>query len=280
MYKKFLSAAIFSLAILLTSCSKGGGEVTENISETSAETAAVTETAAEITETAAETETETFSICGKEYGAEDIYIEIDGNSLTEKDIENIRGMKNLSAASIENPSPQLVETLAENPNITKIKFVKFDGDIAEYIEVLKNFDIVFVDALAYSGKNSALLYGELSDASVFYQKNSDSLSDPPEDGLALSATDCVMPNGNDGFDTWTDCPETLTVFISNFTDTAETAQKLELFYESENGGEAVRFTNGENFLPLDITAEPHAETPFTVDGEPFDYKNAPTGVYK
>ncbi|MCM1328704.1 MAG: hypothetical protein NC253_04610 [Ruminococcus sp.] len=55
MCKKFLLGTIFSLAILLTACSKGGGEVTENISETSAETVTVTETPQTSKTTEAET---------------------------------------------------------------------------------------------------------------------------------------------------------------------------------------------------------------------------------
>ena len=122
----------------MTACSNGGTDITETSLTTASESVSATETAT-VTETEAVTtssdnQTETFSICGNEYTAEDIFITIDGNTLTEADKENIRRMEKLSAVSIENPNVQLVEMFAEAPEVTKIELVKFDGDISEYLD--------------------------------------------------------------------------------------------------------------------------------------------------
>ncbi|MDE6746823.1 MAG: hypothetical protein K2J72_09325, partial [Oscillospiraceae bacterium] len=274
------TGAALALAVCLSSCSDGGAAVTETSGETVS--AAVETTSAEIEAevTVMENQPDTFSICGNIYSADDIYIEIDGNSIAEADAENIRRLKKLSAVSIENPNVPLVEMFSEEPNVTKIELVKFDGDISEYLDALKGFDIVSIDAVRYNGKDSALIYRELSEASVKYEKNSDRLFDLPTDGIALSTSVSILPNGKDDFDTWITPSDVLIIGINNFTDTAQTAQKLELLYESENGDEAVTFKNGENFLPLDIIAEPQGKALLTVDNDMFDYKYAETGVYK
>ncbi|MDE7303866.1 MAG: hypothetical protein K2N60_11170 [Oscillospiraceae bacterium] len=278
--KKIFMGTILLMAMCFSACSNNDTAVTETSGETVL-TAAETASAESETETAVtENQPENFSICGNVYSTNDIYIEIDGNSIAEADMENIRRLKNLSAVSIENPNVPLVEMFAEEPNVTKIELVKFNGDISEYLDALKGFDIVSIDAVRYSGKDSALIYRELSEASVKYEKNSDRLFDLPTDGIALSTSVSILPNGKDDFDTWITPSDVLIIGINNFTDMAQTAQKLELLYESENGDEAVTFKNGENFLPLDIIAEPQGKALLTVDNDMFDYKNAETGVYK
>lgn len=266
--KKFFIGAALAAAVCLSACSKGGAE-TADVTETSAETAA-----------AAAKRSDNFSICGNDYNSEDIYIEIDGNVLTKTDTENIRGLKKLSAVSIENPTVPLVEMFAEDPNVTKIEFVDFDGDISEYIDLLKSFDIVVINSVNYSGRDSALIYSELSDASVKYKKSSDRLFDLPADGIAVSSSVCVLPSGKDNFDTYWTLPDELTVGIDNFTDDEQVLEKFELFYLSGDVDKSVPFKNGADFLTPEITVSAHGSAEFALDKSMFDYQNAENGIYK
>ncbi|MDE7278727.1 MAG: hypothetical protein K2N26_03255, partial [Oscillospiraceae bacterium] len=278
--KKILFGAIISTAVCFSACSDGNSEITETSAEsiTAAEETISAESETE-TATAAE-QSDNFMLCGNGYSSEDIYIEIDGNALTETDMGNIRRMKKLSAVSIENPSVPLVEMFSENPLVTKIELCNFDGDISEYIDLLKSFDIVVINAVKYSGKDSALIYSELSDAFVRYEKNSDRLFDLPTEGIALAVPAVILSRGSDGFDTWNAPIGELTVGISNFTDKKQTVCRLEIFYESENGDEVAVFRNGDSFLEFDAAAAPLGEAAFTVDDTVFDYKSAANGVYK
>lgn len=271
--RKIFMGIFIALTVCLSACKNSEPDITE----TSEETVTTTE---ETPSAPAENTPDVLTICGNEYGAEDIYIEIDGDILTETDMENIRRMERLSAVSVENPNVSLVEMFAENPDITKIELVKFDGDISEYLNALKGFEIIVIDAVNYSAKDSALIYGALSDSSVRYEKNSDRLSDLPTEGIALSTSVCVLPNGESNFDTYWTLPDVLNIGIDNFTDKAQTVQRLELFYESENGDEAVIFKNGESILTPDITVEKRGEAEFSVDKNMLDYQNAKTGIYK
>ena len=279
-HRKILLAAVLSAAVGFSACSSNDTAVTETSGET-ASAAAETTSAESETETAVtEDQPDTFSICGSVYSADDIYIEINGNSIAEADMENIRNLKNLSAVSIENPNVPLVEMFSENPNVTKIELVKFDGDISEYLDALKGFDIVSIDAVRYSGKDSALIYSELSEASVQYKKSSDRLFELPADGIALSSSVCVLPSGKDNFDTYWTFPDELIVGIDNFTDSDQALEKFELFYVSRDGDKPVSFRNGESFLTPEITVSAHDEATFTLDKDMFDYQNAENGIYR
>ena len=278
--RKNLLAAILLTAVCFSSCSEGNAEVTETSGETV--TAAEETNSAENepeAESAAE-QSDNFSICGNDYSSEDIYIEIDGNLLTETDTENIRRLKKLSAVSIENPTVSLVEMFAEDPNVTKIELCNFDGDISEYIDLLKRFDIVVINSVNYSGRDSALIYSELTDASVKYEKSSDRLSVLPADGIAVSSSVCVLPNGKDNFDTYWTLSDELTVGIDNFTDNEQALEKFELFYLSGDGDKPVSFKNGESFLTPEITVSAHGKAEFTLDKNMFDYQNAENGIYR
>ena len=286
MCKKFLFGVILTALVCMTACSDSDTEVSETSvttaeeSVSAAEQTTVAETETEAVITTADNQPETFSICGNEYTSENIFMTIDGNSLTEADKENIRRMEKLSAVSIENPNVQLVEMFAEDPEVTKIELVKFDGDISEYLDALKSFDIVSIDALRYSGKDSALIYSELSEASVKYNKSSDRLWELPTDGIALSSSVCVLPNGKENFDTYWTLPDELIIGIDNFTDSSQALEKLELFYLNGDGDKPVSFKNGESFLTPEITVSAHGEAEFKLDGNMFDYQNAENGVYK
>ncbi|MBD5138572.1 MAG: hypothetical protein HDT24_04605 [Ruminococcus sp.] len=278
--KKIFMGSILLTALCFSACSGNDTAVTETSGETASAAAETTPSESETETAVTEDQLDTFSICGNIYSADDIYIEIDGNSIAEADMENIRNLKNLSAVSIENPNVPLVEMFSENHNVTKIELVKFDGDISEYLDVLKGFDIVSIDAVRYSGKDSALIYSELSEASVKYEKNSDRLFDLPTDGIALSSSVCVLPSGKDNFDTYWTLPDELIVGIDNFTDIDQSLEKFELFYLSGEGDEPVIFRNGESFLTPEITVSAHGETTFTLDGNMFDYQNAENGIYR
>lgn len=283
--RKFLLDAILSAAVCLSACSNGGTEVTETSAETAAETTTAAKTSAVTTSTYAETEItaddnqlKAFSICGNEYTSEDIFIAVDGNALTEADKENIRGMKKLSAVSIENPTVSIVKFFAEDTKVTKINFENFSGNILEYTDVLKAFKIIIINADNYSEKEACELLKEISEADIMYNKSSGGLHDVPSDGIVFYFSHFI--SYDEDYIYYSNIKDTpMTASFINYTNETHTAEKAEIFYNGTEGIEAVEFADGEKFLKTNISVEANGEAEFVIDNSMFDFENAKTGLY-
>ena len=273
--KKILCGTILSAAVCFFSCSDSNTEVTETSGET-VTAAEGTISAESEAEAAVAEQSDNFRICGNDYSSEDIYIEIDGNRITEKGMENIRRMKKLSAVSIENPTVSLVERFAEDPNVTKIEFVDFDGDISEYTDALKSFDIICIKTLNYSEAEMNMLMKELPQASIEYRKSV--VVDIPSEGVVFYVNPIVSAYDIEARYGWIDL-KSITAYFTNYTDEPQRAEKAEIFYCSSEGIEPVGFVGGKTYFETDLTIEANSTAEFVIDESMFDIKNAKTGIY-
>lgn len=273
--KKILLGTLFSAALCLTACSDGNNVGNDNAAET------VSETVPEAEEAVSEVSVEksvNLTICGKEYSPEDIYIEIDGNTLTETDMENIRRLKSLSAVSIENPTPPLVEMFAENPLVTKINLSGCGADISEYTTVLKGFETVTVNTENYSEKSACELCKAVPEADIMYSKSSGGLRNVPADGIVFTADHFISFDKSYEYYS-TAKREALTVYFTNYTDKTVTARKAEILYNGADGVKAAEFSDGQSFLQTDISIGADGEAEFAVDNSMFDFEHVETGLY-
>lgn len=282
--KKFLLGAILTAAVCLNACANGGTEVTETIAETAAERfSAAEKTKATNTETetlitTVDNQPESFSICGNEYTSEDIFITIDGNTLTEADKENIRGMEKLSAVSIENPTVSIVEFFAEDTNVKKINFANFSGGISEYTDALKAFKIIIINADNYSEKDACELFRRIPKADIMYNKSSGGLHDVPSDEIVFDFDHFISYDEDYIFySNIKDKP--LTAHFTNYTEEIHTAEKAEIFYNGTEGIEVLEFADGQKFLKTNISVGANGEAEFVIDNSMFDFENAKTGLY-
>lgn len=274
--KKIFMGYILLMAMCFSACSSNDTAVAETIGET-ASAAAETASSESETETAVtENQPDTFSICGNSYSSDDTYIKIDGDALTEKGMKNIRRLKNLSAVSIENPNVPLVEMFAEEPSVTKIEFIDFDGDISEYTDVLKSFKIICIETLNYSEAEMDMLMKKLPEASIEYRKSV--VTDIPSEGVVFYVNPIASAYDIEARYGWID-PKSITAYFTNYTDEPQRAEKAEIFYRGAEGTELVEFTNGKTYLETDLTIEANGTAEFVIDGNMFDIKNAKTGIY-
>ncbi|MDE5993399.1 MAG: hypothetical protein K2G87_10175, partial [Oscillospiraceae bacterium] len=267
---------VLALTACLSACSSGNAEVTETSGETVSAASETTSAESKAETVAAEDQPDTFSICGNSYSSDDTYIKIDGDALTEKGTENIRRLKNLSAVSIENPNVPLVEMFAEEPSVTKIEFVDFDGDISEYTDVLKSFKFICIETLNYSEAEMDMLMKELSEASIEYRKSV--VIDIPSEGVVFYVNPIVSAYDIEARYGWID-PKSITAYFTNYTDEPQRAEKAEIFYRGAEETEPVEFTNGKTYLETDLTIEANGRLEFVIDGSMFDIENAKTGIY-
>ena len=274
--KKIFSGTVLLTAMCFSACSSNVTAVTETSGE-NVSAAAETTSAESETETAVtENQSDTFLICENSYSSDDTYIKIDGDAITEKGIENIRRLENLSAVSIENPSVPLVEMFAEEPSVTKIAFVDFDVDISEYLDVLKSFKIICIETLNYSEAEMNMLMKELPEASIEYRKSV--VIDIPSDGVVFYVNPIASAYDIEAQYGWIDL-KSITAYFTNYTGEPQRAEKAEIFYRGAEGTEPVEFTGGKTYLETDLTIEPNGRLEFVIDGSMFDIENAKTGIY-
>ena len=274
--KKIFSGTVLLTAVCFSACSNNDTAVAETSGETVLSAAETASSESETETAVTEDQPDTFSICGNSYSSDDIYIKIDGDTLTEKGMENIRRMKNLSAVSIENPNVPLVEMFAEEPSVTKIEFVDFDGDISEYTDVLKSFKFICIETLNYSEAEMDILMKELPEASIEYRKSV--VTDIPSDGVVFYVNPIVSAYDIEARYGWIDS-KSITAYFTNYTGEPQRAEKAEIFYRGAEGTEPVEFTNGKTYLETDLTVEANGTAEFVIDGNMFDIENAKTGIY-
>lgn len=282
MCRKILLCMILTAAVCLTACSNGDTDVTETSvtaaseSVSAVEQTAVTELKTEAVITTFDSQTESFSICRNRYTAEDIFITVDGNTITESDKENIRRMEKLSAVSIENPNAPLVEMLAEDTDVTKIEFADFDGDISEYLDALKDFEIICIETLNYSEAEMDMLMKELPEASIEYRKSV--VIDIPSEGVVFYVNPIASAYDIEAHYGWIDL-KSIKAYFTNYTDKPQRAEKAEIFYRGADGFVPIEFADGKTYLETDITIEANGTAEFVIDKSMFDIENAKTGIY-
>lgn len=165
--------------------------------------------------------------------------------------------------TIENSGNNSLDFLNECRTISELQLNNFTGEMSNYIDLIKQLALekLTVNAVNFSEVDSALLMKEMPYCEITYAQGGDvSFTTSKRNDSCFF----VKPTLGFGYDysTWGDAErwqtwnEHLCMRLCNFTKEEVTAESLRIYHNNNDIWEPVKFKNGEDILPLDITLEP------------------------
>ncbi len=167
-------------------------------------------------------------------------------------------------------------------SLTKLKgmyIVSANGSMEEYIEFFKKMNLlsIYIETDTYKDKDFELLVNAFPSCQIRYIQSPE--HDVSQSDIKIDiATPLVLPNLET--ETW-ECINRSPFFIfRKYCDEDYKLKKAELYYNTQDEWQPVKFTDGNTFLNLDTSFDPQQWADFGIGNSKYNFKEADNGRYK